>query len=73
MSNLWCHAKICWGQESVDTASETKDIQIAQDAMALFKEGPITDVFEWSGTKKCGMYSHHQHTKAQSQQVSQKS
>jgi hypothetical protein len=72
-SNLRRHAKICWGQEVVDAASETKDVHAARDALASAKaksrDGSIAVMFERVGKNRV-TYSHRQHTKAESRYAS---
>jgi hypothetical protein len=72
-SNLQQHAKICWGEEAVEAASQTKDVHVAQDAMskAKPKDGSITAVFERISKTKI-TYSHRQHTKTKSWYVPNK-
>ena len=74
ISNLRHHAKVCWGQEVVNVASEAKDVHAAYDAMAKAKlrDGLVTVAFEWIGKKNQVMYSHCQHTKAESWYVTSK-
>jgi hypothetical protein len=69
-SNLWRHAKGCWGQETVDAAGETKDVHAARDALAKakFKDGSITAAFERISKNRV-TYSNRQHTKAESRYV----
>jgi hypothetical protein len=66
-SNMRRHAKICWGEEMVAAASQTKDIHAARDAMATAKpkDGSITAVYDRIGKEKV-TFSHHQHTKTES-------
>jgi hypothetical protein len=73
-SNLRRHAKVCWGQEAIDAASQAKDIHAARDAMAKAKpkDGSLTAVFERIGTKNRLIYSHRQHTRAESRYASLK-
>jgi hypothetical protein len=72
-SNLRRHAKVCWGEEAVEAASQTKDVHAARDAMskAKPKDGSITAVFERIGKTKI-TYSHRQHTKTESRYVPHK-
>ena len=66
-SNLRCHAKVCWGSEAIDAASETKDVYAARDAMAKVtpRDRSLTAVFEHIGKKDRVTYSHRQHTFAE--------
>ena len=72
-SNLWRHAKVCWGEEAVEAASQTKDVHAAWDPMskAKPKDGSITAVFKRNSKNKI-MYSHCQHTKTESWYVPHK-
>lgn len=47
-SNLREHAKICWGEEAVAAADETRDVQAAREALAKIKsvDSSITAAFE---------------------------
>jgi hypothetical protein len=66
-SNLRRHTKICWGEETVEAASRTKDVHAARDAMAKakLKDGSIMAVFERAGKDKL-TFSHRQHTRTES-------
>jgi hypothetical protein len=48
MSNLRRHAKICWGEDTVEAASCTKDVHAAHAVLAKsnLKDASITAVFE---------------------------
>ena len=66
-SNLRKHAKICWGEETVEAADETRDVNLAKKIVAKhgsLKDGSLTTVFERNGKGKVS-YSHRQHTKAE--------
>ena len=47
-SNLRKHAKICWGEEAVAAADNTKDVRAAHDALGKLNlvDGSITAAFE---------------------------
>jgi hypothetical protein len=66
-SNLRRHAKICWGEDAIEAAGQTKDVHAARDVLArtLTKDGSITAAFERVGKEKV-TYSHRQHTKMES-------
>jgi len=54
---------MCWGDEAVDAAAKTKDLDGARIALAkssLKRNGSITAMFERI-CKKVVSYSHHQH------------
>jgi hypothetical protein len=50
-SNLRWHAKICWGQETVEAAGSTNNISEAHAVLAksILKDGSITAAFERVG------------------------
>ena len=63
-SGLRRHAKMCWGDEAVNTADNTKDLKGAHTILSkarLKRNGSITDAFEHIGKEKVS-YSHRQHT-----------
>jgi hypothetical protein len=63
-SGLRQHAKICWGNETVNTADRTKDLAAACTILAnsgLKRNGSITAAFERIG-KSSITYLHHQLT-----------
>ena len=64
--SLHCHAKLCWGDEIVAKADETKDVGIAHAGLkgAKLKDGSITAVFKRTGKGKV-TYSHRPHTNAE--------
>ena len=70
-SNLRKHAKVCWGEETVVAADQTRDLDAAREALNKLKDGSITDAFE-QVTKKNGKgtYSHRQHTITESRCIS---
>jgi len=45
-SNLRKHAKICWGEETVAAADQTRDIDVAREVLGKSKDGSITEAFE---------------------------
>ena len=63
--NLWKHARLCWGSETVAAADDGQSYWAAFDLMKTHKDGSITQAFE---RKEKGRvtYSHHQHTITQS-------
>jgi len=68
--NLRKHAKLCWGDETVLAADNTKDIIVARSALRnLLRNGSVMAAFERVGKGKV-TYSHRQHTKAESKYVS---
>lgn len=71
-SNLRKHAKICWGEETVVAADQTRDIDAAREALKKIKDGSITEAFERVAKGKPGKrtYSHRQHTTTESRYVS---
>jgi len=60
------HAKICWGEETVKAAINTKDLNTARNILAKDapRDGDITTAFERIGKGKVS-YSHRQHTYAE--------
>jgi hypothetical protein len=63
-SGLRRHARACWGDEAVDAASKTKDLDGARTALAksgLKRNGSITAAFERI-SKDVVSYSHRQFT-----------
>jgi hypothetical protein len=69
-SNLRRHARLCWGDEALDAADETRDIKTAREALANHKglNGSITAAFKRVGTGAV-TYSHRQHTKIEARYV----
>ena len=65
-SNLRKHAKICWGEEAVAAADDTKDVHAAREALGKLGsvDGSITAAFERVAKSKV-TYSHRQHTTAE--------
>jgi hypothetical protein len=63
---MWKHAKICWGDETLAAADETKDLRAARAILtnSKLKDGSITVEFAWIGKGKV-TYSHRQHTTAE--------
>ncbi|KAG1725292.1 hypothetical protein EDD22DRAFT_789750, partial [Suillus occidentalis] len=64
MSNMWKHAKICWGEETVKLADETKNSQEAHTIISGAKDDSITASFKRTGKGKV-TYSHRQHTRTE--------
>ena len=63
--NLHKHAKLCWGENAVTAADNTKDIHIAQEALEKMSvNSTITSAFEHVSKGKA-TYSHTQHTTAE--------
>lgn len=65
-SGLRRHAKICWGEEIIERAAESKNIEEARKALkeAKLVDGSITAVFERTGKGKV-TYSARQHTRSE--------
>ncbi|KAG2751361.1 hypothetical protein P692DRAFT_20727481, partial [Suillus brevipes Sb2] len=63
-SNMQKHAKICWGEETVKLADETKNSQEARTIISGAKDGSITVSFKRTGKGKV-TYSHWQHTRTE--------
>ena len=63
-SNLHCHAKLCWGEETMSAADDTGDAKTTCEALWHNKklDGSITSVFQRTGKGQV-TYSHCQHTK----------
>src|SRR5882757_4515449 len=69
--NLRRHARLCWGQETIDAADVCGDINSTRDGLnkaKKLKNGSITAAFERKG-KGNVTFSHRQHTKAQTRSV----
>ena len=68
MGNLRKHAKICWGEDAVAAADDTRNVQAACEALRKMgsRNLSITDAFEQVAKGKV-MYSHTQHTAAEAQ------
>ena len=66
-SNLRKHANICWGDDVVKAADETKDLTRARAIVAKSGLGnaSITAMFERAKGKGMVTYSHMQHTKTE--------
>ena len=64
---MWCHARVCWGDEAVDIVDGTKNKHIAGAALKglTTKNGSITEAFEVV-TEGTAIYATCQHTKVQS-------
>jgi hypothetical protein len=47
-SNLHKHAKICWGEDIVAAADETRDVLVARETLGKMKmkDGSILEAFE---------------------------
>lgn len=68
--NLRKHAKKCWGEEAVETADATRDLDAARETLAKsgVKDGSITAEFARIGKGKI-TYSHREHTKTEARYV----
>jgi ribulose-5-phosphate 4-epimerase/fuculose-1-phosphate aldolase len=66
-SGLHRHAKNCWGEEAVEAADNTKDLESACVILTKTKlrDGSITAEFSRIGKEKV-TYSHRQHTSTES-------
>jgi hypothetical protein len=66
-SSLRRHAKNCWGEEAVEAADNTQDLEGAREVLGKTKlrDGSITAEFERIGKGKI-TYSHRQHTSTES-------
>jgi hypothetical protein len=70
-SGLRRHVKMCWGDEAVSAADNTRDLDGARAVLAksgLKRNGSITEAFEHIGKEKV-TYSHRQHTYTQTRYV----
>ena len=70
-SSLRRHARICWGEEAVSAADNTKDLNGARDVLAkvgLKRNGSITEAFQRIGKDKVS-YSHRQYTYTETRYV----
>lgn len=67
MNGLRRHAKNCWGEEAVEVADGTQDLESARKVLVKTKlrDGWITAEFEHIGRGKVS-YLHHQHTSTES-------
>jgi hypothetical protein len=66
-SNLRKHAKICWGDDVVKLADETKDVRLARGIVGKSEMGNATVTAMFERAKKGGVmtYSHTQHSKTE--------
>jgi hypothetical protein len=66
-SNLRKHAKICWGDDVIKAADDTKDVDVARGiaSKATLGNGSMTAMFERVKGKGVVTYSHTQHTKTE--------
>jgi hypothetical protein len=62
-SNLRKHAKICWGEDVVAAADDTRNVHAAREALGKVKSvnSSITETFKQAAKGKV-TYSHRQHT-----------
>jgi len=61
-TNMWKHARKCWGKDFVNTIDEAASLEVAHDISKKFTlNGTITTVFE---QKKVTTYTSKPHTKA---------
>lgn len=70
-SGLRRHAKMCWGDDAVIAADNTKDLEGARAIIAnsgVKRNGSITAAFERIGKEKVS-YSHRQYTYTETRQV----
>jgi hypothetical protein len=70
-SGLHRHAKMCWGEEAVNAASDTKDLQGAREVLAksgVKRNGSITSAFARLYKEKV-TYSHRQYTYTETRYV----
>ena len=70
-SGLHRHVKMCWGDEAVSAADNTKDLQGTHAVLAksgLKRNGSITEAFDCIGKEKVS-YSHCQHTYTETRYV----
>ncbi|KIL65171.1 hypothetical protein M378DRAFT_77253 [Amanita muscaria Koide BX008] len=64
-SNMWRHARSCYGEDVVNEISEAKDIKTARKGVKSYlANGTITAAFERKGKGKI-TYSHRPHTKSE--------
>jgi hypothetical protein len=66
--NLRKHARICWGEETVQACDDTKDVLAARVALRQHnrRDGTVLAAFERVGNlKKKPTYSNRQHTKTE--------
>jgi hypothetical protein len=68
--NLRKHARVCWGDEAVVAADQTRDVRTARDALEKMstKDGSILEAFGRVAKSKV-TYSHRQHTKTETRCV----
>jgi hypothetical protein len=69
--NLRKHAKMCWGDEAVETAYATKDLDAARKVLikSTVRDGSISAQFERIGKSKV-TFSHREHTTTESRYLS---
>ncbi|KAG2035446.1 hypothetical protein BDR03DRAFT_868183, partial [Suillus americanus] len=67
-SNMWKHAKKCWGTDTVEIVDQAKNATVAQESIIepLHTTDSIMAAFERKGKGKV-TYSHRQHMKTESQ------
>ncbi|KIL63968.1 hypothetical protein M378DRAFT_48599, partial [Amanita muscaria Koide BX008] len=64
-SNMWKHARTCYGEDVVNEITNAKDMKTARKAVKNYvANGTITAAFERKGKGKV-TYSHRQHTKSE--------
>jgi hypothetical protein len=71
-SGLTRHARVCWGEETVETARATGDLEGARGVLVkskLLRDGSITSELTRLGKGKL-TFSHRQHTKTEARCVS---
>ena len=71
-SGLRQHSKMCWGDETITAADNTKDLNgacyVLTNKSGLQRNGSITMAFECIGKEKV-TYSHRQHTYTETRYV----
>ncbi|KAI9449207.1 hypothetical protein BJY52DRAFT_1097936, partial [Lactarius psammicola] len=69
-SDLRRHARVCWGDEALAAADQTRDVKTAREALRNHnsKNGSITAAFKHVGTGRV-TYSHRQHTRIEARYI----
>ena len=64
--NMCKHAKKCWGDKAMEAADSAKDVSEACEKVvkSILQDGSTMGAFERTGKGKV-IYSHRQHTKAE--------
>lgn len=71
--NLWKHAKLCFGEDTLRDADATRDVTKTREILAKnpdnLRDGSLSAVFATHAKGKKVTYSHRQHTKTEIKSV----